>query len=474
MSLNKLTSQAGENKFLNPRINTLVIDHGVDLKGSDIKNVGLINGIPFGGIVVKPESIIIYRQGSGPHVPLTNIYGTWSEVKNVILVTSGAVIIYIDDSLGVPLIDSNTDFQCRCRLVGCPSINKPSLKIQDFVIISNLASIEGMFLVGSFTTIVPLQYSQGFVLSLSGGSSLKFDGISSKPFLELIGSQFFVLTADIASNLDNSLSPLTPLINLTSTSGMIIVASLGSTFSNNFVTGSNTSGINYIVDASITIPSTPGMLGTVNVIRLDNAIGVNYTDSSPLLLANDIQGAIDALKLSSNISYNDSVLPAYGTSTVQASLDAIKPLLGGTNSYCSVGFNANSGPSYVVMATTVPVTNITSPYTNIDNKSGISPDSYGIIIPNGTYRINWSVAFDKSSNNPSYFGVMYTDLLGVPVTISSVVAYDNSLLSTFTTISGETYLTNSSGNQYVQLYVVCIGGNIAYNIYYWNLSVQSI
>jgi hypothetical protein len=357
---------------------------------------------------------------------------------------------------------------------------------------------------------------------------LKFDGISSKPFLELIGSQFFVLTADIASNLDNSLSPLTPLINLTSTSGMIIVASLGSTFSNNFVTGSNTSGINYIVDASITIPSTPGMLGTVNVIRLDNAIGVNYTDSSPLLLANEVQGAIDALKLSSNIgytdtvpligssnvqgsldlvklsstinytdtapligssnvqgaldlvknaniiNYNDSVLPAYGSTNVQGALDAIKPLLGGTNSYCSVGFNANSGPSYVVMATTVPVTNITSPYTNIDNNSGISPDGYGIIIPNGTYRINWSVAFDKSSNNPSYFGVMYTDLLGVPVTISSVVAYDNSLLSTFTTISGETYLTNSSGNQYVQLYVVCIGGNIAYNIYYWNLSVQSV
>src|SRR6478736_1849994 len=135
MSLNHLVSQIAENKTLNPRFNSLVLDNGVDLKNSDIKNVGLINGIPFGGLVVKPESIIIYRQGSGPHVPLTNVYGTWSEVKNVILATSGAVIIYIDDSLGVPLIDSNTDMQGRTKLVGYPMQNNPVLKIQDGVVV---------------------------------------------------------------------------------------------------------------------------------------------------------------------------------------------------------------------------------------------------------------------------------------------------------------------------------------------------
>ncbi len=341
MSLNKLIFPSAENKFLNPRFNSAVINNGIDMKNSNINNVGDINGIPVGSLTSKSSSIIIYRQGNGPHIVLTNVYGTWAEVKTVINSTEGAIIIYIDDTKGVPLIDSNTDFQCRCRLIGCPSIIKPNLKIQNNVIVSNLSYIEGLNLIGTFTTIVPLQYYQGFVLTLNGGASLKFDGLSNKPFIELIGSQSFFLVTLLACNLDNSLSPFVPLINMTSTNSLIIVATNGSAYTNDIITGVVGSGIVYLLDSSINVPTNTGMLGSQSIIYYDNASGVNYTDSAPLIGSSNVQGVLSLLKLASTINYTDSA-PLIGSNKVQGALDLVKlastinytdsaPLIGSAN-----------------------------------------------------------------------------------------------------------------------------------------------
>ncbi len=527
MSLNHLLSQIKENKTLNPRFNSLTLDNGVDMKNSGISNVSTINGIPFSGIIVKPESIIIYRQGSGSHVPLTNVYGSWNEIKNVIFITSGAVIIYVDDSLGVPLITSNTDFQNRTKLIGSPSIVKPSIKIQDGVIISNLGYIENISLVGSFTTIVPLQYSQGFVLSLYN-ASLKFDALSTKPFIELVGTQNFIFAPIIASNFDNSLSPLTPIINMTSINSLFIVSTEVSLFLNNVISGGVASGVVYICDGSISVPTNIGMLGSESTIRTFNSNAINYIDTAPLVGSTDVQGALDLVKLSSTINYtdiapligstnvqgaldlvklsstinytdtapligstnvqgaldlvknaniinyDDTILPQYASTNVQGALDAIKPLLGGSSSYGAVGFSAAPGPAYVITVSNVPVTNISSAFNTFDNISGLTVDGYGIIIPNGSYRLKWSVAYSKNVNDPSYIGVMYTDLALVSGAVSNNVAYETSLLTVFSTTSGETYIQNASGNQYVQLYATSLGGNIDFTIYYWNISVQSV
>lgn len=325
MSLNKFTSQLNKNDWANARFNSLVLDNNLDMKNSNINQVNEINGVPFSGIVNSAKSKIIWRPGAlFPKVE--NIYRDWSgliSVKSAILELSGAVEIYCDNSLGALVIDSDTDFQGNCELVGRPDTTNPNVTIQDNIILSNLCSVSGLTLTGNFSTVPLVWTISNPALLMYKGASLKYDAPTSVPFIRLQNSDTLAILLDTTCNIDNSNSVGSAVIELKDTSSMFILGVDGSNIQNDTITSMGGAVLDLVFDASVSQATFVGTVGPVNRILLDQAVGVGYDDTkvAPPLGSTNVQGALDALKATGGDVSFAGAAPAVSELAVFAAID---------------------------------------------------------------------------------------------------------------------------------------------------------
>ncbi len=80
MSLNKLTDNTYEKKYLHPYFNDMNVKNGIDMNLSGLTNVTSINGMPIPVIGLDANPVNVIYKPTAPLVDGSNIVGTWLEV----------------------------------------------------------------------------------------------------------------------------------------------------------------------------------------------------------------------------------------------------------------------------------------------------------------------------------------------------------------------------------------------------------
>lgn len=305
MSLNHLLDQVSENKFLNPRLNSLKINAGLDMSNSGITNVASINGLPINVVADSNPTSIVLRPG-GLITPGSNIVNTWNQVliKASQINVSEILNIYIDDSIISPvLLDISHDFKGRGVL--CPYKSNASsdvnCQIPDGVTISNLDQIsQGPLKVNCDSQTAPsLAFDNGQIFKVINGASLKLTATATVPAIQLNASQM-ILSLGNSGMLDNSLAPTVGVVDLQNVSTLLVVLNnnLGTNPSGS-ISGDAGSSIQLFTDSSLPASSItfPLFLGTLTKTNTSMSLGVSYDDSKlPVLGVDNVQNCLDYLK----------------------------------------------------------------------------------------------------------------------------------------------------------------------------------
>lgn len=302
--MDQLTSQALPNPWFNPRFNSLMLDSGADLKGSNLVGVGLIDGVPASTLAGAVRSTIIYRPGGALPPPPTNVLVNWSDVVNAVTESAGAVTLYIDDSKVSPApLGSINGFG---RLSIHPYVRDASPSVfascVDGVVLTDVTSISGPIQIQCTCTTTSTFNSTIYasVMSWSDRANFRLMATSTKHAINIPNN--FELVLGVATGATFSSDVLTKAINVGSNATLIY-----STFdqfvqppSNEIKSTDGTSTLVFQYDASIKFYDLDflAFTGTIMLNGIDLAQGVQYDDSivSPPLGDTEIQGAIDTIK----------------------------------------------------------------------------------------------------------------------------------------------------------------------------------
>lgn len=267
----------------------------LQLNGSGILNWATLSGS-------NSSSDIIYKPLG---VTAGNIYATWPEIVTVSNSLNGLVNIYVDSSLQSP-----APFTSNLNGFGTVTI-KPYNQTEGsgYVMCSfsadvqftNIRAFDGAFNIEANSQALPnFVFSDSSIIEVLNGAVFSVGPSCTIAPLQILTDTGLVVACGLGSGINNSSNPSVAFVNVAS-GGTFILANILNTnpsaWSNNIVTS---------VD------------NTATLVEVKDASGFPLTNSG--FTGNVVQSLID---LSSNVSYNDSLLPNIGV-TVQLALDYIK------------------------------------------------------------------------------------------------------------------------------------------------------
>lgn len=305
MSVSNLLSSLPK-EWLNINANSLNCN-SANFNNGALTQVGSINGapIPSGGFDLNPVNVI-YRPG-GPQPLLSNIVNTWQQVVNKInsLNVNQILNVYIDSSIVSPaLIDVSVDCGSRVEFYSSRlNAGSTSLcQINDGVVLTNPKLFSGTLQVECQSLTGPnIALSTGTIMIVEEGAQLKNTLSATTPSIQIANGNSNVISSGYGG------------IIATQTAGSLINVGIGSTLI--FPMFINASGALYVAN---TISSTDG---TANVV-----FGFDASVSASTIVNSGFTGTVTLQRIdkSSGVTYDDSVLPAYGSTNVQGALDAVK------------------------------------------------------------------------------------------------------------------------------------------------------
>jgi hypothetical protein len=408
---------SNNNPWSNLNVNSLSIDSGINMNNSGLTNVSSINGNPVPPNVTLNPVNIIYQAGGPAPVIGSNIFNTWaSVVAHAAQINIHSIInIYFDDSFVSPCpIDVSYDFQGRGVFKSAKSDIQygPIVQINDGTLISNLLSIEGPYLT------VLLQSITGPCLYFNTNSNIYFPYFYISHFSTLFASSDSVVpsiqinSSDLFFQVDdysyvgsmNSNS----ILSLTNDSFFVITLTVAGGIENDIILGDATSSLLVLYDATVNQTfSYSGFLGSTSFEYLD---------------------------LSQSISYDDAIIPAYGSTNVQGALDAIKGYLNNT----------------------LNTTNIVSTGTLSANNINSNTITNGGLISCGT--LDSSVAINGTVLNLSaQFGAQITSNTAQTLVNNSpglFISFDTVIFNNNISYTGNTNLTVIYGGVYMVMYEI--------------------
>lgn len=243
---------------------------------------------------------IIYRPGGASS---NNVYATWAEVVFVVNNCNQCTTIYVDDSIVSPaLITSNLD--CKGRVQFRPYIENagasPVLKFQQDVQLTNPSSFYGIAsVVGDTNLNSNIILSNGSLLIFIQGGNLTNDPASILPVIDIADGDAAILAFYLGSVM--ATSNAVPLINVGVASTLIVAQyNMSQTIGNDVLSSTDGSAIQLNqYDASGTLFTNTLFTGSVVNQAVDKGLNVVYDDSlAPVLGSTNVQGAIDAVKVS--------------------------------------------------------------------------------------------------------------------------------------------------------------------------------
>ncbi|MHB8107964.1 MAG: hypothetical protein ACYDH4_11150 [Candidatus Cryosericum sp.] len=251
---------------------------------------------------VRASPTLVFRPGA-PDV--SNLYSSWAGVMAAFVLTTGPVVIAIDDSSGVATVPAGMyDLQDRVTLVAQSPKESPqtTLNLPEGVTLKGLNGIDNLLQVVATPTATPtLAFNSGVkVFSMDNGAVLANRGTRALVTEQAGLNLNFVLTN--SSLFDNSVAPNAPLTDMPVAGALFSITSL----TNSGLLGTPTNTVTGVVGTQLILqydaswqgdPTLPGFFGTLVFSRtVDAAEFVSYVDTPPLLGSNNVQGAIDALK----------------------------------------------------------------------------------------------------------------------------------------------------------------------------------
>lgn len=306
MSLNKLTENSYEKKYLHPYFSDLKVSNGINMNNSGLVGVTSINGhtIPGIGFDVNPVNII-YKPAS-PVVAGSNVVGTWEEVllKASQININQILNIYFDTSLSLPChITTSYDFKHRARFFSSDSSAwYTDVRIDSGIQISNILSIDTLNLSCQSIDVPSLVFTSNEASSFYINNSQIINTADCDTAAIIINGESLFMYISNNSTIKNPASPTIPLIAMVSTGILTIY------FSNNDVVATNlndtiaddgTCTLNIYADSSLTaFPSFSGFTGSYNQRLYDLAVSTKYDDSKqlPVWTASNVQAALDYIK----------------------------------------------------------------------------------------------------------------------------------------------------------------------------------
>ncbi len=394
MSLNKLTENSYEKKYLHPFFNDLKVSNGIDMNNSGLTNVSSINGQPIPSIGLDANPVNVIFKPTAPTVDGSNIVGTWAEVltKASRVNVNQTLNIYFDNSLSACHINASYDFNHRARFYSYSSdAGLLLVQIDSGVQISNLLSIDTINLACQSVDIPSLVFDDDLASSFYlTNSQLNNHADSDTAALILNGNSLFMYISN-NSVIKNAGNPAFPLIVMTSVALLTIYYSnndINTTNMTDTIADDGTSTLNIYADSSLTaFPTFADFTGSYNKRLYDLAVSVNYNDTkqTPLFNVSNVQSALDYVK------------------TNYMPLD----ILFGDGSDGNVTISANTTITRDMMYDTLTVTsgaNIDMDGYRIYCKTALTGDGTGIISMNGASPVNSSTGGVGSSGTIRFGG----------------------------------------------------------------------
>jgi hypothetical protein len=245
---------------------------------------------------------VIYQQGG---VSSGNVLATWVEVQAAVVAANGDLAVTIDDSITasptVPAASGLTDGMYRMRLLGpTRTIPKVTLTIEDGATLHALASVEGLRLLCDAQTVPSLSIDAPAAIKVAFGGSLEVGPLATIPPFPVPVAPVPGTPIAIFVGIGSELLPgAVELFDVAAGAvlALFMFANNSAAPASNVVTGPPGSVLVVLRDASQTLPPQAGFAGTIIDGPFDNAAAMPYTDSAPLLGSDNVQGAIDALKI---------------------------------------------------------------------------------------------------------------------------------------------------------------------------------
>lgn len=243
---------------------------------------------------------IIYQPGG---VSSGNIVATWAEVVSIVsnATNNESMIVYIDDSLGTPVISQNLD--CKGRVLFRPykldAISPVSILFDADIELVNPAAFFGpIIFVGLTAGGVNLVLSNGNIMNLIEGSRITNDPASTTPMLQILDGEVGGIAIKLGGAIDTSNA--VPIINVGIGSTFLLVEctlTSATALGNDIISSTDgTATLLIQADGTRNDNTNAGFTGATTITLLDYAANINYDDTAPTLGATTVQGAIDTLK----------------------------------------------------------------------------------------------------------------------------------------------------------------------------------
>jgi hypothetical protein len=307
MSLNHFCNQSDSNTFFNTRLNSLVLNNGLNMSNSGLVNVSTINGNPVPSGADLNSVNVIYKPGVPANIA-SNIYNNWPAVVAKANQTNvnQCLNIFFDDSVVSPVpITQTLDCKGRVNLYG-KNLNSSSITvalINDGVQLKNPRSI-GYLLQLNCQNILQscIHFDPQNSCLLGSACIIKNTVDSLLPSIQITDNtnNYFVL--DINAGFDNSLTPTIGAIHVGANAGLYFICKTGIAIDfHGAISGGLTSTLLIGDDGTVQENNftQPLFTGTIINLLLCQAQNVNYDDTkvAPPLGSSNVQGAIDALKV---------------------------------------------------------------------------------------------------------------------------------------------------------------------------------
>ena len=346
---NKLQGNLNGNEALfNPYVNTLKVKNGLDMGASNITNVHLINGIDIKDLAGGyKENYCIYKQNS----PTNNfpVFNNWADVKLHILESSGAIDIWLDNSLATPVLDTDINMENRATFIATSGSNQVTLKVNDGITIFNLSHLCGVILVGNFSIKSPLVYDlPNNLILMEKGSGLVFDANSTLPWLSIDNINPFIIALSLGSRLDNN-GFTGNSIECKNNSLLVIAAFSAPLIANNIISGDITCNLYFQRDNSVNDTKQTGFLGSIIYNNNAYSIATIYNDSKyPFIGKSNVQDAIDYLKLIHTLQMDSSLLSIPNSVVTSATFSTTEENSNADVTYSAGVFTFNNYGTFIV------------------------------------------------------------------------------------------------------------------------------
>jgi hypothetical protein len=254
------------------------------------------------GSTTGASTTLVFRPGGAGG---GNVFTTAAQVATALAAVNGAGLVLLDDQIAPCTMPPSVvwDFQGRGSIQGS-SETYASLVTSDTAQIRNLGypGVVGCEIVCDARTLPTFQFdnwANSPTIALQNSGSIRLGTSTFAPIQVPSGATLFLLTLETCRFFP--LSGSVPFVELGA--GATLAAIFFQTdvpafqIPQNLVGGGASATFAYTADAmGFPLPTQTLFSGTVTQQRLENAIGVNYTDTAPLLGATNVQAAIDALK----------------------------------------------------------------------------------------------------------------------------------------------------------------------------------